>query len=60
MIWLALGVAVYAVLQLSLLALCRAASWADDQTERSRHAYTRLHEPSGDTSADVENIRNAG
>jgi hypothetical protein len=29
MIWFALGVVVYAVMGLFLLALCRAASWSD-------------------------------
>lgn len=53
MIWLTLGAAVYAVLQLCLLALCRAASWADDQAEGSRHEYM-LHGPFGDAWADIE------
>lgn len=54
MIWLALAVVVYAVLQLCLLALCRAAAWADDQTERNRHEYMLTPETFGHATADVE------
>lgn len=54
-IWLALGLALYAGLQLCLLALLQAAAWADDRTERSRHEYTLSHEAFGDASADVDN-----
>lgn len=53
MIWLALAAAVYAVLQLCVLALCRAASWADDNADRSRHDHM-LRELFGDASAGIE------
>jgi hypothetical protein len=35
MIWLAVGVVVYGVVGLCLLALCRAASWGDGQVRPS-------------------------
>jgi hypothetical protein len=53
MIWLALAAAVYAVLQLCVLALCRAASWADDKADRSRHDHM-LHELFGDAFAEID------